>query len=78
MKIKYFYINSDVEICVVIGQLPLSKTEQLKLKQSAIPVKNQKRAFEILNQQYQSTKFDEFYAINYPVLWTAESNLILN
>lgn len=76
MKIKYFYLNNDVEICVIVGNLPLSKAEQLKLKEVAIPVKNQKRAWEILNQQYKSTTSDTFYWINYPVIYN--QGLILN
>lgn len=78
MKIKYFYLNENVELCVIIGELPASKQEQEKLKDHAIPIKNQKRAWEIMNQQYKSTTHSTFYKINYPAVYSAMSNQILN
>lgn len=80
MKIKYFYINSDVEICVVIGELPKGLNERNRVAQSAIPIKNQKRGWQILYQHKDKTsiKHSEFYPTNYPVVYSPEKNLILN
>lgn len=79
MKIKYFYINSDVEICVVIGELPKGLNERNRVAQSAIPIKNQKRGWQILYMAHEkNVKHSEFYKLNYPVVYSAELNQILN
>lgn len=79
MKIKYFYINSDVEICVIIGDLPKGLSERNRVTQSAIPIKNQKRGWQILYDTHgKGVKHSEFYPTNHPTIYSAELNKILN
>jgi hypothetical protein len=79
MKLKYIYINENVELCAMLGEPPKNGSELLRAKQSAIVIGNQKRAFQILYQQNpKEVKFGQIIKLQYPAIYSIELNQILN